>query len=336
MAIQSPLSVGDAVAEPGAVSYGTMPALELADGTQVDYPVILVGGAEPGPTVFVGAGVHGDEITGIEATHRLVRAVDASQLAGNLVVFPIQNPLAVSMQHRVALQLITKSPMDQMPGDPWMVFPGKADGNTFQRMAAQLFGVMSSCDAVIDIHTPTTGGRYLPFIFPPPRSAGAAAAEKARAMALAWGPHFILDTEVGVYVMPTSPNAVLAAHGVPAFGFETGEGGKLEEDLADDVVRGVLNVLRHLEMQPGELEGGREPVMVKAFTEVRCSRGGFLHPTLELGADVRKGDVMATVTDRYGRTVEEVPAPHDGPLLRSTTFATVASGERIGQLGLLA
>jgi hypothetical protein len=202
-------------------------------------------------------------------------------------------------------------------------------------MARALFEVMTTADVVIDLHTPTTGGRYLPFIFVPPASLGPAA-RKALALAEAFAPYFILAATEGVYVTPTAPHMILAERGIAAFGFEVGEGGLLEEDLADDVVRGLLNVLKSLNMLAGELSQPLEPLLVERFTEVRCSRGGFLHQTCALGETVAAGELLSTITDRFGHVVEKVSAPHDGPLLRATTFATVASGERVAQLGVLA
>jgi predicted deacylase len=328
----SALSVHGLVAEPGTTAYGGVPAVEFADGTQVEIPIVLIAGAQPGPTVFLGAGVHGDEITGVEAVHQVIRALDPAELRGNVICVPMQNPLAVQMQYRTALQLTAKSSLDQAPGDPSLCFPGDPAGNTVQRMAATVFEMMEMSDAVIDLHTPATGGRYLPFIFLPAKSAGPAA-ERAMELARAFQPDFILDTDHGPYVTAEMAHMVLAARGIPAFGMETGEGGRLEEDLAADVARGVLNVLRHLEMLDGELED-EDVLVLKAFTPVRCNRGGILHTAVGLGDHVAEGDLLATITDRYGRVVEEISAPHAGFVNRATTFATVASGERVAQLGL--
>jgi predicted deacylase len=328
----SALSVHGVRAEPGSTVYGGVPAVELADGTVVEIPIVLTAGARPGPTVFVGAGVHGDEITGVEAVHRAIRALDPSELRGNVISVPIQNPLAVQMQYRTALQLTAKSSLDQAPGDPSLCFPGDPNGNTVQRMAATIFAMMERSDAVIDLHTPATGGRYLPFIFLPARSTGPAA-ERAMELARAFQPRFILDTDHGPYITAQMAHMVLAGRGIPAFGMETGEGGRLEEDLAADVARGVLNVLGRLDMVDREIED-RDVLVLRAFTPVRCSRGGILHTAVELGDHVEEGALLATITDRYGHVVEEVFAPHAGMLNRATTFATVASGERVAQLGL--
>jgi predicted deacylase len=327
-------SVRDVTAEPGTMEYGTLPALELADGTIVDFPIIVAAGAEAGPTLFVGAGVHGDEITGVEAAHQVMRDLDPAGLRGNVICMPIQNPLAVQMQYRTALQLTIKSSLDQTPGDPSLCFPGDPGGNTVQQMAHTIFEVMTMADAVIDLHTPATGGRYMPFVFPPALTVGPAAV-RARELAKAFGPAIVLDTDHGAYITPQMAHMQLGERGIPAFGMETGEGGKLEEDLAIEVAEGIANVMRFMDMIDGEVIE-HDPLIASSFTMIRATRGGLLHTTRDLGDDIVAGDLLATVTDRYGRTVEEIHAPHDGVLVRATTLASIASGERVAQLTVAA
>jgi uncharacterized protein len=52
---------------------------------------------------------------------------------------------------------------------------------------------------------------------------------------------------------------------------------------------------------------------------VRVSRGGFATLRAELGGDVKKGDVVATIADPFGRVVETIRAPESG---RVNTIAT--------------
>lgn len=326
-------TVGSATAERGRLTYGEIGGVELADGTVVNMPVVLATGEQPGPTLYLGAAIHGDEICGVEAVHRLLDSLDLTAMAGTLIAVPVQNPLAMSGQHRLPQFLVGKSPMDQMPGDTWQCFPGDAGGNTLQRMAEKLWSVMITADVVVDVHTPTTGGRYQPYAFLPPASAGEAAV-RAKELAQVFGPHYILDTDAGVYVLPGTPHVELAKRGIPAFGIEIGEGGRIEEEVADDAVVGLTNLLVHLGLLKGAQASRPEPMMIKGMTAVRTSRGGLLHTHHELGAQVKKGEILATVTDSHGRVVERAVAPHDGALMRTTTFATVAAGERVAQLAV--
>ena len=100
-------------------------------------PLLLINGAFPGPRLYLGAAIHGDEVSGVEILFRACAQVQPATLAGSLVCVLVQNPLAFQAEHRVPLGLYLKSPLDQMPIDPWRSFPGYAEGNITERLAGR-------------------------------------------------------------------------------------------------------------------------------------------------------------------------------------------------------
>ena len=40
--------------------------IELADGSKVSLPLLLINGVADGPRLYLGAAIHGDEVSGIE------------------------------------------------------------------------------------------------------------------------------------------------------------------------------------------------------------------------------------------------------------------------------
>jgi len=332
---RSPLQIAGLSVASGTRQTGYLPAIELADGSLVRFPLLVVAGARPGPTLYVGAAIHGDEINGIEIVYRVARAVDPAALAGTLLAVPVQNPLALQSQHRFPLGQVLKSPLDQMPADMWATFPGNRAGNSTEVMAAILHDeVMARADVLVDLHTPTTGGRYAPFAFLPPARCGAVA-RRAEELARAFGADFILDAEQGIYVDDRTPHVVAAGRGAVGFGVEIGEGGRLEAEAVERGVRGLTNLLVHLQMLPGQVEQLGRQTVLRSMTPVRCRRGGLLHLQAALGSELAAGQLVATVTNPFGDVVEEIAAPHAGPLVRITTFPTVTSGERVAQIGVL-
>ena len=311
-----------------------MRTLELADGSWVELPVVALRGAKPGPVFYLGAAFHGDEINGVELVNRFGRSVDLRELNGTIVMVPVQNPLAFQVQHRYFLGHFIKSPLDQSPPDPWVSFPGDANGNMASLLSHAIFeNLMRHADYLIDVHTPTTGGRYAPFAFLPPRRVGAAA-EEAEEIAKAFGADFILATDQGIYVHEQSPHVVMAKRGAVAMGIEVGEGGRLESEVTERGLAGLANVLRHIGML-GESQAalGRR-LVISTMTIVRARRGGLLHLTVELNQGVAEGQVLATITDVFGEIVERIRAPHAGPVVRIATFPVVSAGERVVQLGV--
>ncbi len=308
--------------------------IELADGSWVDLPLLVLRGARPGPVFYIGAAFHGDEVNGIEVATGFARGLDLAALSGTVLMVPAQNPLALQAQHRVFVGHYLKSPLDQSPNDPWISFPGDADGNMAAQLAHALFDrLMRHADYLIDIHTPTTGGRYAPFAFLPPPDAGAAAAA-AEAMAKAFGVDYILSTDQGLYVSEQSPHVVLARRGKIAMGIELGEGGRLEADITARGVLGLANVFRHVGMLPGAVATIGRQIVIRSMSVVRARRAGLVHLTVALNDSVMAGQVMATITNIFGELVEEIRAPLAGPIVRIATFPIVNAGERIIQIGV--
>ena len=306
--------------------------LELADGSTVEIPLLVARGASPGPVFYLGASIHGDEINGVEIVQQFVNGLDLGTLRGTILAVPVQNPLAYQVQHRYFIGHFIKSPLDQSPADPWVCFPGDADGNMAQRIAATLDGLMVQSDYMIDIHTPTTGGRYAPFAFLPPARLGRIC-DKSEAMAKAFGADFILATDTGVYVQDTSPHTVTAKRGKVGLGLELGEGGKIEPDMIERGVRGLYNVFRDIGMLPGAVETFGRRLVITDMPVIRATRGGLHHRHVELNQDLKKGDLIATIVDVFGRVAEQIRAPRAGPVVRVATFPIVGEGERVVQLG---
>ena len=308
--------------------------MELADGTEVSIPLLLMNGTKPGPRVYLGAGIHGDEVTSIALLSRAIREIDPQRLSGSIVCVPVQHPLALYADHRLPLAQFLKSPLDQVPADAWTCFPGQADGNLAQIVAATLFRLICQCDYALDIHTPTRGGRYVPIAILPHPGLGAAA-QKAEELAYALGAGWIMRGERGMYVSDGILCVEATKAGVPALTFEIGEGGRLEEESVVTGARCVLNLLRSLKMIDGDVAVPAQTHLMRDFLGLRARRGGLLMTEVQLGQAVKQGDVLCRIISIFGDEVERVVAPSDGLFIRATTLSSVTTGDRVATLGIV-
>jgi predicted deacylase len=328
------LDVAGVSVPPGAARRHALEVGELADGLRVSLPLALVNGRLPGPRLYLGAAIHGDEINGLAILTAALQRIRPENLSGSLVCVMVQNPLAFHVDHRIPIGHYLKSPLDQTPIDPWTCFPGNPAGPLAAMLADRLFGLILASDYAIDIHTPTRGGRYVPIAILPPSRLGEPA-QRAEALAMAFGSGYLMKTDKGMYVSDGILSVEATRAGVPAFTFEIGEGGRLEPDLVEVGARCVLNALHHLGMVPETLGQGGRMVRMREFVGLRSTRGGVLYTEASLGAFVKKGDLLARIVSVYGDELERFPAPVDGLFVRSTTLATVSSGERVATIGLL-
>jgi uncharacterized protein len=318
---------------PGTSCRGEIKTLELADGAQMAIPLILVNGVRPGPRLYVGAGIHGDEVNSIALVARALSQIEASNLSGSIVCVPVQHPLAFQADHRLPLAQFLKSPLDQVPADAWTCFPGSETGNVAQIVAATLFGLIKQCDYALDVHTPTRGGRYVPIAILPNRKLELFA--EAERLAHGLGSGWIMRGDAGMYVSDGILCVEATKAGVPCFTFEIGEGGRLEEEFVAFGAQCVLNVLKHLEMLDGKPIKPEQAHVMRDFLGIRANKGGLLITDGVLGQAVKKGDVIGQIVNVFGDVVEKVIAPQDGLLVRTTTLGSVSRGERVATLGLL-
>jgi len=159
-------------------------------------------------------------------------------------------------------------------------------------------------------------------------------AERAEAMARAFGTSVVLKTDAGMYVHEATPHVVAAGRGAAGFGVELGEGGRVEQEFVDLGVRGLFNVLRLLGMLEGGVEATPEQIKLRTMIPVRARRGGLLRCGVALGDRVDEGQLLGTITSALGEVVEEIRAPVGGILVRTTTLPTVMTGERVTQVGI--
>ncbi len=103
-----------------------MPPLYTA--THMSIPVYVKRGKRPGPTLFVSAAIHGDELNGIEIVARLIRSKSIERLRGTLVAVPMVNVYGVLNQSRY---LPDRRDLNRS-------FPGSKKGSLAGRLA-QLF-----------------------------------------------------------------------------------------------------------------------------------------------------------------------------------------------------
>jgi len=58
------------------------------EASYLNMPVFVARGASPGPTLCITAGVHGDELNGVEVARRAFAKSDAKKLRGTLIALP--------------------------------------------------------------------------------------------------------------------------------------------------------------------------------------------------------------------------------------------------------
>jgi predicted deacylase len=267
---------------------------ESFSGADLQTPVFVIHGLKPGPTLCLTAGVHGDEVNGVEITRRVVQRLSPRELSGTVVAVPIAN---LSAFRRGSRYLPDRRDLNRY-------FPGRAFGSAASRIAHSLFtGVVAHCDALVDLHTGSFHRTNVHQV--------RCDLTHADVVSLAIG----LGAPVVIHNLGREGTLRRSAveAGVPAVTIEAGEPARLSEEAVLGGVEDIERLLTHLGMVPRTVAAPRKPQIFYRHTHwVRTDAGGILVGRVTLGARVVRDQVLGTVVDPLSEEVSEVRATHDG------------------------
>ncbi|PYO68389.1 MAG: succinylglutamate desuccinylase [Gemmatimonadetes bacterium] len=321
------LRIGSAAARPGEKGSGFVDVPAGVDsGTRV--PLTIVRGKDPGPTLALIAGTHGDEVAPVIALQRVRRELDPVRLAGTVLLVHVAN--LPSFLRRT----IYYSPIDGKNLN--RVYPGKRDGTVSERIADAITReIIERADYLVDIHAGDGNESLRPYTYWSPLGLNARADSIARQMALAWGNDYIVIDTARPHDLRASVYTQNTAHlrGKPALTTEAGYLGVPAEDMVTRNVQGVFRLLRYLKMLPGEVELVRHPLWFDRSEVLRSPGTGIWYPLVERGHAVQKGAVIGVVTDFFGDTTAAIAAPFAGVMLYVVATPAISAGEPLGMVG---
>ncbi|HEU4400695.1 MAG TPA: succinylglutamate desuccinylase/aspartoacylase family protein [Candidatus Polarisedimenticolia bacterium] len=304
------LTIGGREIRRGCAEQILLKVSESYTATPVNVPVTVIHGREPGPTVFLTAAIHGDELNGVEIVRRVMTSLAPERLRGTLICVPVANRVGFLTRTRY------------LPGrrDLNRYFPGDPRGTTAARIAHTLFTeIVSRSKYGVDLHTASLGRTNLPHI------RADMAAKRVRRIARAFGAEIIINS-------PGSPHTLRAAatrSGVPTIIFEAGETFRFQRGMVARGVTGIRNILSSLRMTDEAPKEARFQVIVKVSEWIRSTRGGIADVQVRPGEIVYPGDEIASITNPFGREVSSVRSPITGLIIGITTMPMVHPGDAI-------
>ena len=260
-----------------------------------------------GPTVIFTGANHGDEYEGPIALWWLSNELKSKDIRGRVIIVPAMNYPAFKAGKRT-------SSIDG--GNMNRVFPGRPDG-TITEIIADYFNrvLLPMADYVADMHS---GGKTLDFV--PFACAHVLEDKHQQARCIAAMEAFNAPYSLMLLELDSAKMYDTAAEkmGKVFIGTELGGGGSASATTVAIAKRGILNLLKHAGILSGEPERGPSISLVtpdhRSF--VTSEHSGLLEMCVDLGADVKNGEVIALVHDieRTGTQPVEYKATIDGVL----------------------
>lgn len=280
-------------------------------------PVTVINGEEPGPTVFLSAAIHGDELNGIEVIRRVVEEFDHTDLHGTLVCVHVMNVPGFNAHERVV-------PLDD--GDLNRSFPGSADGKATQRIANEIYtDFIEPCDYGIDLHTSTRGRTNLI------HARGNLDDSDVSRLAHAFATHVVIDGKGP----SDSLRRAATDDGVPTIVGEMGEANKFQRGVVDAAIEGVRSLFAEVGLCPYEpvrWPGWRTVVGSEEKEWIHADAGGIVDVAVEDGELVHEGELLCSIRNPFDRTLSEIDAPFTGVLVGVLENPVVSPGNPIGHI----
>jgi predicted deacylase len=288
---------------------------ETFAGGPVPIPVRVARGVFPGPTLCLTAGVHGDELNGIEVVRRILQEIDPSTLHGMVIGVPIVNLHGFRQASRY---LPDRRDLNRH-------FPGRANGSAASRIARSFFDqVVVHCEMLVDLHTGSFHRSNVPQVRADLTDSGAFELAKA----------FGSGVVVHAAGEPGTLRHAAGTVGIPALSYEAGEPMRFQPAEVEEGVRGVRELLARKGMlSSGPRRAQRQEIYYRARW-VRVDDGGILLSDVDLGDAVKVGDVLGAVTDPISNERTLVKSPYDGRVLGMALNQVVIPGFAAFHIGI--
>ena len=304
--------LGEAI-KPGQSAEVSFNVAKLHTRTPVDVPIIIERSKKPGPTILFTAGIHGDEINGIEIVRQLISKGINKPKIGTTICIPVLNIFGF-------INMARAFPDGRVLN---RVFPGVKNGSLASRVAYELIHeVVPHVDFIVDFHT---GGAYR---FNAPQIRIEKGSEDDDVMAEIFGAPFILYSKNLNKSFRNACNKL----GKPILLYEGGKSFDLDNTVTNTGVNGAKRIMNHFGMLRRQFkvtEPKKECVKITESSWMRAKHSGMFKATIKVGIEVKIGDDIGNITDPYGKFNHFVKAKHSGYIININQSPIVYQGDAL-------
>ncbi|MFV5701576.1 succinylglutamate desuccinylase/aspartoacylase family protein [Flavobacterium sp. XS2P12] len=281
--------------------------------TKLNIPIIVRRSKFDGPIVLFSAGIHGDEINGVEIVRQLIHKKINKPKKGTIICIPIINVYG----------FVNKSREFPDGRDLNRVFPGSKTGSLASRFAFHILAeIMPLVEYAVDFHA---GGASR---FNAPQIRVAHNNEELKVLADVFNAPFTLYSRNIMGSFRSSSERM----NVKMLLFEGGKSLDINNDIADEGVNGAKRLLAHLDMLDPKhtvVKQKSHTIYIEKSGWIRAKCSGLLHDYNTIGKFIKKGTILATITDPYGKFERKVKAPNDGYVINANHSPIVYEGDAI-------
>ena len=289
----------------------------LPSDTRINIMAHVYRSKKPGPTSLILAGVHGDEINGIEIVRRILKTKKLRRIRrGSVIVIPLLNIYGFINYNRYVPD----------GKDVNRSFPGTQIGSLASRIARTLTkNILPLTDYIFDFHT---GGD---FRYNYPQVRYSRTDNTALELSKIFSPPFIIQSGM----IPKSLRKVAKDLKIPMVVFEGGESVRLNGGAIHAGYQGLLRCLAYL----GHIKSddtnppNNKPILITKTTWIRASFSGIFLWTQSSGTKVYKGEKLGSINDPNGLKSISVTAKQEGYIIGHNNASVVNQGDALFHIG---
>lgn len=287
----------------------------LPSHTVIETPIYVSRGQEDGPILALMAGMHGDEINGMEIVRRIIDSGFHKIQRGTVVCIPVLNVYGFLNYSR------------EVPDgkDINRSFPGSKNGSLASRVAWHVtHQIIPVIDYGIDFHT----GGAMRTNYPQVRCVMSDPVNVE--LSEAFCAPFTIDSGF----RPHSLRQTAAKKGKHIIVYEGGESIRFDQQAIEEGINGTLRLMKYLKMidwAPEVVEPNRK---IWSSSWVRAKHAGLFQVMISAGDYVEKDQMIGSITDPFGEFKEPVYSNATGYIVGLNNNPVINAGDALLHIGV--
>lgn len=312
--MSEPLRIYKFTIQAGEKAALKIPVGQLPSGVDIYLHAFVYRAKAAGETMLVMAGVHGDEINGVETVRRTIhQGIFDSLERGTVIVVPLLNIFGF-------LNFSREVPDGK---DVNRNFPGSKNGSLAARVAYVLSNeILPHVDFGVDFHTGGSSRHNYPQI------RYTKGDQNAEALATAFAAPFTIASST----LKGSLRRTAADLNVPILVFEGGESTRLDALSIERGLEGIRHLLAHKNMI-SESFNSDPTISIQRKTWIRAPHAGMFRWIKCSGEAVKKGERIGVINDPYGQEEIEVKSTRNGYIIGHNNAPVVSLGDALFHVG---
>jgi len=287
---------------------------ELHTKTHIEIPVHVINSGNPGPSILLSAGMHGEETNGVEIIRKIIRRKEVQELkCGSIIAIPVINIISFLYGSR-----------DLPDGrDLNRCFPGTKNGSIGSRIAYDIVKhILPIIDFGVDFHT---GGAKINNY---PQIRCVFEFKGNIELAEQFGAPLIINSKYRDGTLRKEA----AKRNKPILVYEGGESMRFDYLAINEGLNGCLRLMKANRMIDIEVPA-ENTVKINRDGWIRANSSGLFHLYKNNGSHVEKGDLLGVVCNPFGNIDDTIFSPANGYIFGVNNQPVVNQGDALIHMG---